>query len=86
MLTYGPESWKNRTYLFEAAEFLLEQDAWYFAEGQVRGAPDAVDCSSITATKSVSRDESRANTRSADDWYVTATSGTTPGLPNSKRP
>jgi hypothetical protein len=85
MLADGPDSWNKKTYLFEAAEFLLEQNAWYFAEGRVRGAADAVDCSSIggATTKSVSRDEARANTRGAGDWFVTAS---TPGLLNSKRP
>jgi hypothetical protein len=88
ILADGPDSWNKRPYLFEAAEFLLEQNAWYFTESEVRGAADAVDCSSIVGatTKSVSRDEARANTKSMDDWYVTAASGTTPGLLNSKKP
>jgi hypothetical protein len=87
MLAESPALLWDKTYFSDAAEFLFSQGAWKSATGTVCGPVDAVNSSGITSTKSISRDETAENTHTAADWYVTATSGTTPGLPNNpKRP
>ena len=78
-------SW-NKSFLTDAAEFLFSQDAWKSLSGALCLPVDAVDSSDIktSATKSISRYETAENTRSSADWYITATGGATPGLPNKQ--
>jgi len=57
---------------------------WKSADGQKPLPSDAVDASKIGISlyKSVSRHESRENTHSAADWYITADNGASPGEMN----
>jgi len=69
--------WTDR--VAAAAEFLAAQNAWKGA-----GPEDAADSEGNTATRSICR-AAGANTNSAADWYVTATSSATPGAVNSTK-
>jgi hypothetical protein len=78
MIAETPDLSLTSTYLAEAAEFLFRQGAWKSAE--------AVDSSKTTTTQTICRDETIENTNTADNWYITVTSGATPGgLNNPKR-
>ena len=87
MVSETPDPIWNRDYLAAAAEFLFKQGAWKSSMGGICSPADAIDSSAIktAATRSVSRDEPVENTNTAADWYVTATGGATPGLPNDPR-
>jgi hypothetical protein len=79
------ETWdKNRAHFAGIAEYLYNKGAWKSADGQLPGPFDAVDTSTIktSATKSISRYESKENTHTANDWYITGNGGATPGQPN----
>jgi hypothetical protein len=77
MISENPHLPWPRDFLADAATFLLEQSAWV---GQ------AVNSSGTTGTRTINRDETlKENTNSNADWYVTVTSGLTPGAPNDPR-
>jgi len=82
--TAGPE-WP-RSHFADAADFLFRAGAWASADGERIRPSDAVLTASATTTRTINRDESlEENSRSASDWYITATSGATPGRPNNTR-
>jgi hypothetical protein len=83
MIAEHPDSSWNRDHFTAAAEFLFKQGAWKSPTGEVSTPQDAVSSSKTTVTRSISRDETVENTKTAADWFVTANSGATPGLPNS---
>jgi hypothetical protein len=77
MVSENPHLSWPRDFLAEAADFLLEQEAWV---GQ------AVNSNGTTGTRTINRDETlEENTNSNADWYITVTSGLTPGVPNDPR-
>jgi len=80
-----PAAWWTRDYLADAAEFLFSKGAWTAADGNICRPADAISSAGATATRTVCRDETVANTNTAADWYVTATSGATPGSANNPR-
>lgn len=59
----------------------LERARWVVSAGAWEG--DAVDGSSSTATRSVSRLQEASDSDCSEDWFVTATSGSTFGKRNS---
>jgi len=75
---------KNQAHFAEIAENLFNAGMWLSADGEQPTPLDAVDTSSIktSATKSISRYEGQENTHTSNDWYVTASSSMSPGLPN----
>jgi len=77
----------GRTHFAEIAEFLFEQGAWKSQNGGIATPADAVITSPVgtAATRSISRDETAADTKTAADWYITANNGATPGRPNDAR-
>jgi len=83
MLTGTQDSWWNKDYLATAAEFLHEKGAWKSADEKIPAPTDAVDSSKTTATRSISRDETKPDSNTAANWYVTVTSGSTPGKLNN---
>jgi hypothetical protein len=83
MISGNAASWWAKDYLAEAAEFLFKQGAWKSADGKICGPADAVSTANTTTTRTMSRDETMENTNTAADWYVTASSGATPGKPNN---
>ena len=60
------------------AREMAEQGMWSGS-----GPEDAVNTSGNTATRTINRDEKKKNSHSAADWYVTVTSGATPGRENN---
>jgi hypothetical protein len=68
-----------------AAELLGNAGAWIAADGNIPGPAAAVLSKDTSATRSICRDEAAADGNSAADWYITATSGATPGKPNNTK-
>jgi hypothetical protein len=76
--------WKGA--LAQAAELLGKQRAWLAAAGAVPQADDAVASDAATLTRTISRNERIPDTNSAADWFITATSGASPGRLNTGKP
>jgi len=85
MMAETADSWWNKDYLAETADFLFKKGAWSSPEGKIASPKDAVNTFNIKTamTRSVSRDETVPDTNTMADWYITATSGITPGKPNN---
>ncbi|MCL2600502.1 MAG: hypothetical protein FWD88_04910 [Treponema sp.] len=81
----GDQAWA-RSHFADAAEFLFRAGAWQSRDGMEIRPSDAVRTTGTTVTRTINRDETLAeNSRSAADWYITVTSGATPGRPNNPR-
>ena len=74
-----------KEHMNQAAALLAAKKAWLSADGgsQTPGPRDAVPSKDTTATRTICRDETAADTNSAADWYITGTGKTSPGKPNS---
>ena len=68
--------WKDS--MTSPAREMARQGMWSGSEPD-----DAVNTNGNTATRTINRDEHRQNSHSAADWYVTVTSGATPGKANN---
>ena len=79
----NPDSWWNRDYFADAAAFLYEQGAWKSADGGIGSPADAVISARTTNTRTINRNETAENSNTSADWYITVTSGATPGRPNN---
>jgi hypothetical protein len=82
--TAGP-AWAKDD-LVKAAELFAAGKAWVNAGPGKSDPPtpaDAVITKGATTTRTVCRDETAANSKSAADWYITATSKASPGKPNN---
>jgi len=79
-VTLFNESYKWTDRVAAAARLLSAQNAWKGPNPE-----DAVDTGGNTVTRTICRSPSGANTNSAADWYVTATSSATPGGANSAK-
>ena len=76
----------RQSHLADAAEFLFRSGAWKSADGIGVRPTDAVRTAGTTATRTINRNEALAeNSRSPADWYITVTSGATPGKPNNPK-
>jgi hypothetical protein len=76
--------------LAAAVELFGLQGKWNPPEGSaesgyVPGPDDAVSTKDTTTTRSICRWEDQPNTNSAADWYITASSGASPGKPNTTK-
>jgi hypothetical protein len=87
MLSENPDDWWARESLSQTAELFYNQGAWKSPAGNICSPADAISSLNIKTaiTRSISRDETINNTNTASDWYVTANSGATPGLPNNPK-
>ncbi|MDR0628039.1 MAG: hypothetical protein LBG24_00030 [Treponema sp.] len=65
--------------LAEAANLVNRQGAWLPSPDP----PHAVPSKGTTVTRSISRNETAPDRNSAEDWYITTTSGVTPGKANT---
>ncbi|MDR0290939.1 MAG: lamin tail domain-containing protein [Treponema sp.] len=82
MLCETADTWWNRDFLAEAAEFLFSA-GWHET---ICSPADAVVSRGTTVTRTICRDETRTeNSRTAADWYITASSSASPGKPNSPK-
>ena len=74
----------SKGHFADAAGFLFRAGAWKSGDGIGIRPSDAVQSSTTTATRTINRDESRNdNSRSPSDWYITVSSGATPGRQNN---
>ncbi|MDR0585274.1 MAG: hypothetical protein LBG57_13150 [Treponema sp.] len=85
MLAENPDPWWNKEYFAEAADLLFGQGAWKSADGKIAGPAGAVNAGATTTTRSICRDETKEDTNTAADWYITVSSGATPGKPNNPK-
>jgi hypothetical protein len=91
MLSENPDPWWKKDHFAQAAEFLYGQGAWTVSPGDaggvIPGPAGAVHTAAIKTamTRSISRDETAADTNTAADWYITANGGATPGKPNNPK-
>ncbi|GHV87137.1 hypothetical protein AGMMS50255_4330 [Spirochaetia bacterium] len=87
MMSENPDSSWSKEAFVTAAELLHQQGAWTAADGGIPAPKDAVITANIktSLTRSISRDETVSDTDSAANWYITATSGVTPGEPNNPK-
>ena len=76
LLVSSDYKWKDSAAI--AAKEMEKQGAWSGSE-----SGDAVNADGNTATRTICRDETKKNTHSAADWYITVTSGATPGKANN---
>jgi len=83
MLSEAADAWWSKDYFAEAADFLFSQGAWKSKNGGICGPADAVISAGTTNTRTICRDETTDNSKTAADWYITATSSATPGGVNS---
>jgi hypothetical protein len=83
MFSEKPDPWWTKDYLAEAAEFLYSKGAWKSVDGKVCSPATAVSSLGTTATRTINRNENTGNTNTPADWYITVTSGATPGKPNN---
>jgi hypothetical protein len=76
MICEKPDLPWPKDYFNETIGSLLEKGAWI---------KDPVPSAGATNTRTICRDETAANTKSAADWYITATSSATPGSVNNPK-
>ena len=77
----------NPAFLGETALFLFQNNAWKSTDGGPANPDSSVITSAVgtALTRSVSRDETAADSGTSADWYITANNGATPGRENSTR-
>jgi len=85
MISESTDLWWNKDFFAETAEFLFNAGAWKSSDGKICGPSEAVISTGTTNTRTICRDETRENTGTAADWYITATSGATPGRENNPK-
>jgi hypothetical protein len=83
MISEKADKWWTKDYLAEAAEFLHGKGAWTAPGGNICTPADAINSTGTTLTRTICRDENAEDTNTAAVWYVTVTSGGTPGAPNN---
>jgi hypothetical protein len=90
LLSENPDNAWGKEDLNRAAELLAAQKAWLAGQGAAGGSQglsprEAIPTKGTTATRTICRDETEADTNTAADWYITATSQASPGKPNSDK-
>jgi hypothetical protein len=86
MLSETADPWWNKDYFAEAAELLFNAGAWKSPDGTICNPANAVRSAGTTATRTICRDETiTKNSGTAAEWYITATSSSTPGKPNNPK-
>ncbi|MDR0463655.1 MAG: hypothetical protein LBG94_00900 [Treponema sp.] len=83
IVSNSTDAWWSKDYFAQAANFLFNQGLWKSSDGKAPGPKDAVRSAGTTNTRTICRDESAQNPNSAAAWYITVTSGATPGRPNN---
>jgi len=74
-----------KDYFKETADFLFAKNAWKSQNGETYIPADAAVSAGTTNTRTICRDETKENTNSKADWYITATSSATPGEKNNPK-
>jgi hypothetical protein len=81
LLSETPDSSWAKEELAAATQLLGSQGGWLPSTNP----EDAVPSKAATVTRSISRNETAQDNNRSDDWYITATSGATPGKPNNPK-
>jgi hypothetical protein len=86
MLSEDSDPWWTKDTFVQAADLLYQQGAWTQGEG-IPGPSGAVITFNIKTamTRSISRDALIPDSNTQADWYITATSGATPGAENNPK-
>jgi hypothetical protein len=79
------DSWWQDEKTALAAELLGNNGAWTAMDNGIPSPADAVLSRDTTATRSICRDETLPDNNSAANWYIAATSCSSPGKPNSTK-
>jgi hypothetical protein len=80
------EPWWAKEEMVRFAEFLNDAGAWRPAGSPPLISPaEAFSSRGTTATRTLCRDETKADDNGPEDWYIAATSQATPGTANSKK-
>jgi len=88
VLCEDSQSWDKNENFQKGADLLAEQGHWFPKDGDAAESPsadDAVSSKGTTATRTLCRDETVADSNTSNDWYVCATSNATPGKKNSTK-
>jgi hypothetical protein len=86
LLSEKADSWWGKDYFAEAAELLFKAGVWKSPDGEICSPAHAVPSSRTTPTRTICRDETlKTYSGTAADWYITASSGATPGKTNSPK-
>jgi hypothetical protein len=86
LLSENPDNVWAKADLDRAAKLLAAQGAWRdVAGGRSLSPREAIPTKGTTATRTICRDETAADTDTAADWYIAATSQASPGKPNSDK-
>jgi hypothetical protein len=86
MMSETADPWWTKDHFVQAADLFYQQGAWVSPDGEIPGPAAAVITGLSTATRSICRDETVPDSNTAADWYITVTSGASPGtLNNTKR-
>jgi hypothetical protein len=83
MMSENPDSWWIKDYFADAAYFLHQQGAWKAPDGKIGSPADAIITGRTTNTRTICRDETVENSKTSADWYITVSSGATPGRINN---
>jgi hypothetical protein len=86
VLCEDEKSWTKNSAFAKSAEFLAKQGAWLNADGIQIKSPsfsDAAASTGTTATRTLCRDETKADGNTSADWYICATSKASPGKKNN---
>ena len=85
MISETPDAWWKKDYFAETADLLYQQGVWKSPSGKIATPADSISSSGHTATRTICRDETIEATNTANNWYVTVTSGLTPGRTNNEK-
>jgi hypothetical protein len=86
LLSENPDNAWAKEDLDRAAKLLAAGGAWQGAATSRSLSPrDAIPTKGTTATRTICRDETAADSNTAADWYIAATSQASPGKPNSDK-
>ena len=77
LLKENPDTPWSTPALAAAADLLISQGAWL--------SEDVIHSASTTTTRTISRDETLTHADRSENWYITVTSGHTPGRSNIVR-
>ena len=83
MISTEVNDWWSKDYIAEAAGFLYKKGVWQSVDGKLPSPADAIRSTGTTNTRTINRNENAENTNTKIDWYVTVTSGATPGRANN---
>jgi hypothetical protein len=86
VLCEDEKSWTKNASFAKSAEILAKQGAWLNVDGIQIESPafsDAVSSTGTTATRTLCRDETKADSNTSADWYICNTSNASPGQQNS---